>query len=42
MRQTNEDQVSLGEAWAIFLVILLLLIACASVAADIYLNLVPQ
>lgn len=41
-QQAIDDQVSLGEAWGIFLIILMLLVACVSVGADIYLNLVQQ
>jgi len=42
MRQPREEEISAGEAWAIFLIIVMLLIACASVGADIYLNMGPK
>jgi len=42
MRQPREEEISAGEAWAIFLIILMILVAAVSVGADIYLNLMPQ
>lgn len=38
----KREQIQAGEGWGILAIVLLLLIACASVAADIYLNMHPQ
>lgn len=42
MRQPREEEISAGEAWCILLILLMLLVACASAAVEIYMNMVPQ